>query len=524
MKHYLISLFAILLLTGCSTTGRVVNDLAKDLPIKVTIDLTSVTNDKVPVLINPGRFTEDEVIYRLPKVIPGDYEVSDFGSFIEDFVALDYEGNALSTEKKDNNSWYIPNAGMLDKITYLVNDTYDIERTGAFAPFSPSGTNIHPDNYVLNLHGFVGYFDELKTNSYLLDVIAPATFVRSSALQEVRSVLSKNESQITTSYFAPRYFDIVDNPMMYGNLDVEEFQVGDIKIVLSVYSPNKVHSALKIKEAIFKMMEAQKAYLGDINNTSRYDIYLYLSDDSETSPRGFGALEHHTSTVVVLREKSSSESLAKSLIETVSHEFFHIITPLSIHSEYIHYFDYNFPIFSKHLWMYEGVTEYFAQHFQVYEGLISEPEFYKRMARKILISKRLNDTMSFTEMSENITEAPYARNFYNVYMKGALMGMCIDILMREGSQGERSILSLMKELSKKYGKDKPFKDDTIIAEITAMTYPSVGNFLRTHVEGSTPINYQEFFDKVGLKLLGWNLNPVEDPTKSQLALRNTWLK
>ena len=69
--------------------------------------------------------------------------------------------------------------------------------------------------------------------------------------------------------------------------------------------------------------------------------------------------------------------------------------------------------------MYEGVTEYFAQHFQVYEGLISEPEFYKRMARKILISKRLNDTMSFTEMSENITEAPYARNFYNVYMKGA---------------------------------------------------------------------------------------------------------
>ena len=104
------------------------------------------------------------------------------------------------------------------------------------------------------------------------------------------------------------------------------------------------------------------------------------------------------------------------------------------------------------------------------------------------------------------------------------MGRCIDILMREGSQGERSILSLMKELSKKYGKDKPFKDDTIIAEITAMTYPSVGNFLRTHVEGSTPINYQEFFDKVGLKFLGWNLNPVEDPTKSQLELRNAWLK
>ncbi|MGB1309314.1 MAG: peptidase M61, partial [Oceanihabitans sp.] len=40
--------------------------------------------------------------------------------------------------------------------------------------------------------------------------------------------------------------------------------------------------------------------------------------------------------------------------------------------------------------------------------------------------------------------------------------------------------------------------DTIIEEITAMTYPSVGAFLKTHVEGKTPINYNEFFEKAGL--------------------------
>ena len=28
-------------------------------------------------------------------------------------------------------------------------------------------------------------------------------------------------------------------------------------------------------------------------------------------------------------------------------------------------FDYDKTTFSKHLWMYEGVVEYFAQHFQV---------------------------------------------------------------------------------------------------------------------------------------------------------------
>jgi predicted metalloprotease with PDZ domain len=45
--------------------------------------------------------------------------------------------------------------------------------------------------------------------------------------------------------------------------------------------------------------------------------------------------------------------------DVVSHEFFHIVTPLTIHSKEIHYFDYNSPKMSN-LWMYEGVTEYFA--------------------------------------------------------------------------------------------------------------------------------------------------------------------
>jgi predicted metalloprotease with PDZ domain len=112
----------------------------------------------------------------------------------------------------------------------------------------------------------------------------------------------------------------------------------------------------------------------------------------------------------------------------------------------------------------------------------------------------MNDAMSFTIMSENVLDEPYASQYYNVYQKGALIGMCIDLLMREESNGNRGILSLMKELSTKYGKNKPFEDDNLIAEITAMTYPSVGEFLQTHVVGDLPINYNEFFAKVGLEM------------------------
>ncbi len=487
---------------ACGGSKSTVNDLATANPISTSINLSAVTNDKAPVVINPGRFTEEKVTFRLPKVVQGTYSISDFGKYIDDFKALDYDGKELTTTRVDDNTWTIENATKLDKIEYLVNDTFDQEGDtggiGGEIPFSPSGTNIEPDNYVLNLHGFIGYFDSLKNAQYTLDVTAPASFVRTSALQNTNTASSEDGTQLTTTYFAPRYFDITDNPMMYGKLDVEEFMVGDIKIVLSVYSPNKVHTAESMKETVYKMMEAQKAYLGDVNSTPRYDIYLYLSDNSPEAPKGFGALEHHTSTVVVLPEQSTKEQLAASMIDVVAHEFFHIVTPLSVHSEDVHYFDYNQPTFSKHLWMYEGVTEYFAQHFQVYEGLVDPETFYATMNQKISGSMRMDDTMSFTTMSENVINEPYASNYYNVYQKGALIGMCIDILMREESNGNRSMLSLMKELSAKYGKEKPFVDDNLIDEITAMTYPSVGEFLNTHVVGTTPIDYEVFFKKAGL--------------------------
>ena len=503
MKNLLGLMCLALIMVSCGSAKTTADDLAVNNPIQTALDLTAVVDDRVPVSINPGRFTLENVTYRLPRVVQGTYAVSDFGKYVDDFLALDYDGNELQVTKVDTNTWTIADATKLDKITYYVNDTFDIESSGGIGgenPFSPAGTNIEEDNYVLNLHGFIGYFDSLKNNQYTLDVTAPATFIRTSALQDRGMKSSPDGRSITSSYFAERYFDITDNPMMYGKLDVEEFMVGDIKIVLSVYSPNKVHTAASQKETVYKMMQAQKAYLGDINSTARYDIYLYLSDGSETAPKGMGALEHHTSTVVVLPESSSKEGLAASIIDVVAHEFFHIVTPLSVHSEDVHYFDYNQPTFSKHLWMYEGTTEYFAQHFQVNEGLVEPSDYYNTVMSQINTSRNLDDAMSFTVMSENILDEPYASNYYNVYMKGALINMCIDVLMRKESNGNRSVLSLMKELSTKYGREKPFVDDDLISEITAMTYPSIGEFLNTHVVGDVPINYNDFFNMVGLTL------------------------
>ena len=74
-KHTLTALFATILLASCGTTKTTVNDLATSNPIETSIDLSKVVDDKAPVVINPGRFTTETVTYRLPKVIPGTYQI-----------------------------------------------------------------------------------------------------------------------------------------------------------------------------------------------------------------------------------------------------------------------------------------------------------------------------------------------------------------------------------------------------------------------------------------------------------------
>ena len=184
--------------------------------------------------------------------------------------------------------------------------------------------------------------------------------------------------------------------------------------------------------------------------------------------------------------------------DVVSHEFFHIVTPLSIHSKEIQDFDYNDPKMSQHLWMYEGVTEYFANLFQINQGLITEEDFLSRIAEKIAHANKLNDTMPFTTMSANVLKPPYKDQYLNVYEKGALIGMCLDIIIREKSNGEKGILDLMLQLSNEYGPTKPFNDDELFAKITSLTYPEVGAFLTTYVAGPTPIPYSTYLAKVGV--------------------------
>lgn len=453
------------------------------------IDLNQIVDDKLQVtLIVPDIDTEN-IIYNIPKIIPGTYSIYDFGKYISEFSAFDSAGALLNSNRIDSNRWEIHQAHKLHKITYWVDDTWDA-MTDQFV-FEPAGTNIEKENIVLNNHGFFGYFEGMKNHKYDLTVTHPENFYASTGLtfEQVTPLVDKFSTQ--------NYMDLVDAPIMYNVPDTCILSIGGAEILLSVYSKNNHITAKALSGHIKDLLQAQKNYLGGVLPIKKYAFIIYLYDG--ISPSGAsGALEHSYSSFYFLPELPEKR-LSDFVVDIAAHEFFHIITPLNIHSEEIGNFDYIQPKMSKHLWLYEGITEYFSGHVQVYENMITLDKYLLSLKRKMKGASYYNEEVAFTEMSLGCLDE-HKDQYGNVYQKGALIGLCLDILLREHSNGSMGMKDMMLLLAENYGKEVSFKDEELFDKITSLSYPAIGAFFEKHVEGNVPLPLDLLLDKVGVKL------------------------
>jgi predicted metalloprotease with PDZ domain len=454
------------------------------------VDLNNVKNDKLEVTLTTPKVDQKEIVYNIPKTVPGTYSNDDYGRYVSGFKAFDKKGKKLKVSKIDVNSYKISKASKLNKITYLVDDSWDSPEIKGVHIFEPTGSNIQKDTcYAINTHAFFGYFTDMKAVNYNITFKKPTGFYGSTSMEMAKT----NEKE--DLFIMPNYQKLVDSPILYTKPDTTILNIGGAKILVSLFSPTKQATSKEIAENIKNMLESQKDYLGGKLPIDKYAFLIVLADLQYGA--GFGALEHSYSSFYYLPE-ASSEELSQTVKDVASHEFFHIVTPLSIHAEQIGDFDYNNPKMSKHLWMYEGLTEYAAGHMQIKHGLIEMPLYLSMLREKIITAKGFNDNLPFTEMSADVL-VKYKEQYNNVYAKGALIGLCLDIRLRQLSDGKYGTQNLMRDLSKTYGKNVSFKDDELFDKITALTFPEIREFFTKYVEGPETLPLIEALKSVGIE-------------------------
>lgn len=461
-------------------------------------DLKTIADDKVNVELLPPSVKEGEIIFSFPRVIPGSYSEKSFGKYIEDFKAYDKNGKSLKIKKLNANQYQVNNATTLKKITYKVNDTWDTPDKDFI--FQPGGSNIESgSNVIMNNHAFFGYIEGYSTLPIEVVITKPAELYASTHLQVER------KSPEQDILFAKNYVYLADNPVFYTIPDTTSFTVGNSRINICVYSANKKVSSGQISGYLKPMALALQKFFNGLPVDSYQFLYYFEDGDKalvgkEEKGGGFGALEHNYSSLYFLPEVAYEPQLKSMVNEVSSHEFLHILTPLNLHSEEIEYFDFVNPKMSKHLWLYEGVTEYFAHLVQLQNGLITEKEFFKNMRDKINEAEDFGN-FSMTTMSEKVLEGEYQSKYSSVYNRGALIGFMLDLFIREKTGNEKDLKKVILALSKKYGPGKPFKDDEFLTEFVQASHPEVQDFINKYISGDQPLPFAEYFSKVGYEYL-----------------------
>lgn len=454
------------------------------------VDLTKVHGDKLTVLIYTPKVTGRTQEFRMPAIVPGTYSISDFGRFVSNFTAFDSRGRRLNVKQTDTNGWQIEKAEDLSMVSYDVEDSWDTEIKENII-FEPGGTNIDSARqFILNTFGFFGYLKDKKSIPYELYITKPTGFYASTGAENLVSGTNSDILKFNN------YQDLADSPIMYCQPDTTWLNVGGSRVLVSVYSPNHKATSKEVAKDIRQILDAQRQYLGGTLPVKKYAFIISLFSGFFSKSGAYGALEHSYSSFYYLPEMSGT-ALAQTVKDISAHEFFHIVTPLNIHSEEIQFFDYDNPKMSAHLWLYEGLTEYSATLVQVKYGLMDVKDYLDVLLDKTRNAAGFNDTVPFTTMSLGCLDK-YEDQYGNVYEKGALIGLCLDIKLRSLSGGKYGIQNLMADLAKKYGKEKPFKDNELFDEITKLTYPEIGQFLADCVGGSQPLPLTQTLALVGI--------------------------
>ncbi|QNK63636.1 peptidase M61 [Pedobacter sp. PAMC26386] len=478
------------------------------------IDLLNEKNNKICVSFVPPKNNLQKGKFVMPKLIPGYYDALNFGQYISEFQAFNKRGKNIAAKRLDTNTWVISDLKNIAKIAYVVSGGWNQLTQNPPGGKSTSSMYKKDSVFVINYNSLVGYFEEIKNRGYDVTITKNKKFYPSSALDYI----CKNDT--TDILSVKNYRQLVDAPVLFCVPDTTWIKVGDTKVLVSFYSKEHRAYSKTLATKIETILSNQQTYLGGKLPVNKYAFLIY----QEKIPKGMtgDGLEHNNSTLCLYGSKTL-DRLPEALMGVASHEFFHILTPLNVHSEEVQNFNFLNPRLSRHLWLYEGMTEYATIHMPIKQHMINIQEFAKNIEGKIKAMEKFNNSLSMTEMSTNAINMQ--DQYMNFYQKGALLCLCLDIRLRELSNGKFGAQDLMQKLVKKYGPERAFKDEDLFNVITALTFPEIRKFFRDYVEAGRPVPLKESLLKAGLDYdeSAKTVVEINNPSIGQLALRKAWI-
>ncbi|UFH56449.1 peptidase [Spirosoma sp. KNUC1025] len=469
------------LLALLSTTLFVQSVVAKPtLPLLYEVNLNDRADDQFKVTLHVSGLTADNAIYQFAATAPGTYQIMDIGRYVRSFKAFDGKGREVKTSQVSTNQWKFEQPSQVRTIQYAIAETWDTP-VNEHKPYNMCGTSIEQDHVLINGQGVFGFPSGMQAAPIEVKIDYPTDW-------GVGTALDKNAKG---NFLASNYDRIVDSPILLGRLSKASTTVAGAQVDVYTYSKTDKIKSDQLLNNMQAMLNAAGQFLKQLP-VKRY-TFLYHFEDQD-----WGAWEHSYSSEYVIREDEFSKKLADNMTSIAAHEFFHVVTPLNIHSEIIQQFNFVTPTPSEHLWLYEGVTEWASDAMQLRGEIMDLPTYLDEQTQKIAYDRSLDTTYSLSKLGLTCYTDEGQRQYGNIYARGALVAGLLDIRLLELSNGKRGLREVINELATTYGPNKAFPEKEFFSIFAQMTYPEIADFFNRYVKAAEPLPFKDYYSKLGI--------------------------
>jgi predicted metalloprotease with PDZ domain len=481
--------------------------------LRYTVDMRGGRSHMAAVTLRVDSLTAADSVFQFAATAPGTYQTMNIGRFVLDLRATDARGRTVPMRRASTNTWVFSAPARVRQVSYNILDTWHTPVT-EFPIYPMCGTDIDSDHALLNAHALLGFPLRRQASAIRMRVMRPEGWTVVTPLQEGAE-----------GFEASSYDHLVDSPVLMGeNLSTATLSVTGVPVRVAVYAPSNGTPAPQLAESMRSMLMAAGKFIGGLP----VDRYVFLFRLTNNSPGAMGAWEHSYSSEYVFPDVPFTPRVGAQITSTAAHEFFHVVTPLNIHSEIIEHFNFVTPTPSEHLWLYEATTEWSSDKMQQEAGLVSLDAYLNEIAGKIRVDRMYYDsTYSLSKLAETSFTTEGARQYGNIYMRGAVTMALLDIRLLQLSGGRAGLRDLVRGLARDYGKSRPFPEDSLFQIIAQRTTPEILDFFTRYVRGAEHLPVREYYGSLGINYVDDGqrprlvLNP--NPTEEQRRLREAWL-
>jgi predicted metalloprotease with PDZ domain len=411
------------------------------------------------------------------------YQVRDFAKYVNWVRAQDRAGRALPVHELDKSRWQITGAEGGAIVEYQIF---------ADSP-GPFGAQLNSHHAFLNL---------AQVLMYPVDARNGPMVVRFSQVPEGWRIATPLASISDNRFSAESYDRMVDSPVEIGSFREADFDEGGGHYRVVVDAESNDYDMEKIAAMLHKIVAAATSWMDD----RPFDTYMFLYHFPK-GPAG-GGMEHSYSTAIEV----NADVLARApevLSSVTAHEFFHLWNVKRIRPQALEPPDYTKENYTRALWFSEGCTSTAADVIQLRGGLLDESHFESALAAGIgeLERRPAHLTQSVEESSLDAWlegDAYYRRPERSIsyYNKGELLGITLDLAVREASHGHASLREVFQWMNQNYArKGRYFPDSDGVREAAeAVSHANLGWFFSKYVAGMDEIPWNDFFHEVGLHL------------------------